>query len=94
MNPHRTVSALVLATALLAPQAQAGDTPAGGRGWWAWLETTVLEMIWGGQGEDSEANRWEKEGPTADPLGKVGPTSDPLGLPTPPPPANPGGPGA
>lgn len=81
MKTRRALPALTLAATLLAPTAQAGDTPARVLGWWAWLETTVLELIWGDDRDGSETNRWDKEGPA----------SDPLGRPTPPPPGQPGG---
>jgi hypothetical protein len=90
MKPRHLVTSLTLTAALLTPNAQAGDTPAGGHGWWNWLEATVREWIWGGGPDGSEGERWEKEGPTSDPLGKAGSTSDPLGKPVSPPPAQPG----
>jgi hypothetical protein len=81
MKPRHLVASLTLTAALLSPIAQAGDTPARDLGWWAWLETTVRELIWGGEDEDLEAARWDKEGPTWDPFGR----------PTPPPPGQPPG---
>ena len=80
MKPRRFLAPLTLAAALLAPTAQAADTPARFLGWWSWLESTVLELIWGDDRDGSETNRWDKEGSTSDPLGK----------PAPPPPTQPG----
>jgi hypothetical protein len=87
MKPRHLVASLTLTAALLTPNAQAGDTPAGGHGWWNWLEATVREWIWG---SGQEPHTGENVGPTTDPLGKVGPTWDPFGTPTPPPPSPPG----